>query len=80
MSPKEAALDALQRVVRNFNNDMDLLAQVDLQFYVLRKDGAYCGASLWDRPSVNSGLAQFAVCTDSGQSRQENSVYLLQRK
>lgn len=80
MSPKEAALDALQRVVRNFKNDMGLLAQVDLQFYVLRKDGEYCGASLWDRPSANARLAQFAVCTDSGQSRQENAVYLLQRK
>jgi N4-(beta-N-acetylglucosaminyl)-L-asparaginase len=80
MSPKEAALDALRRVVRNFDNDMNRLAQVDLNFYVLRKDGEYCGASLWDRPSANSPrAAQFAVCTDSGQSRQENSVYLLQR-
>ncbi len=80
MSPKEAALDALQRVVRNFNNDMELLAQVDLQFYVLRKDGEYCGASLWDRPSANARIAQFAVCTDSEQSRQRDAVYLLQRK
>src|SRR6478672_7850410 len=45
MSPKEAALDALKRVVRNFDNDMDRLAKVDLDFYVLRKDGEYCGAS-----------------------------------
>ena len=80
MSPKDAALDALKRVVRNFDNDMERLAQVDLNFYVLRKDGEYCGASLWDRPSANGRLAQFAVCTGSGQSRQENSVYLLQRK
>jgi N4-(beta-N-acetylglucosaminyl)-L-asparaginase len=80
MSPKEAALDALQRVVRNFDNDMERLAQVDLSFYVLRKDGEYCGASLWDRPSAKARVAQFAVCTGAGQSRQENSVYLLQRK
>jgi N4-(beta-N-acetylglucosaminyl)-L-asparaginase len=81
MSPKEAALDALQRVVRNFDNDMARLAQVDLHFYVLRKDGEYCGASLWDRPSATSSrAAQFAVCTDAGQSRHEDSVYLLQRK
>jgi N4-(beta-N-acetylglucosaminyl)-L-asparaginase len=81
MSPKEAALDALQRVVRNFDNDLARLALVDINFYVLRKDGEYCGASLWDRPSADSPrAAQFAVCTDAGQSRQENSVYLLQRK
>jgi N4-(beta-N-acetylglucosaminyl)-L-asparaginase len=80
MSPKEAALDALKRVVRNFDNDMARLAQVDLNFYVLRKDGEYCGASLWDRPSADSSrAAQFAVCTEPGQSRQESSVYLLQR-
>ena len=80
MSPKEAALDALRRVVRNFDNDMDRLAQVDLNLYVLRKDGEYCGASLWDRPSRDSQrTAQFAVSTGAGQSRQEASVYLLRR-
>jgi N4-(beta-N-acetylglucosaminyl)-L-asparaginase len=80
MSPKEAALDTLKRVVRNFNNDMQLLTQVDLMFYVLRKDGEYCGASLWDRPGPHAQIARFAVCTDPGGSREEDSVYLLERK
>jgi N4-(beta-N-acetylglucosaminyl)-L-asparaginase len=72
MPPREAALDALKRVARNFDNDEKRLAAVDLQFYVLRKDGSYCGASLW------SG-AQFAVCVD-GNARHEPSVFLLERK
>jgi len=81
MSPKEAALDTLRRVVRNFNNDMARVEQVDLSFYVLRKDGEFCGASLWDKPSRDAARgAQFAVATDPGSSRQENSVYLLERK
>jgi N4-(beta-N-acetylglucosaminyl)-L-asparaginase len=72
MSPQEAALDCLKRVARNFDNDEKRLAAIDVQFYVLRKDGAYCGASLWNK-------AQFAVCTE-GPARHENSVYLLERK
>ncbi|MGA2148107.1 MAG: N(4)-(beta-N-acetylglucosaminyl)-L-asparaginase [Bryobacteraceae bacterium] len=79
LPPKEAALEALQRVSRNFNNDRKRLEAIDLQFYVLRKDGEYCGASLWDRPSVETRRkAQFAVSTAEG-SRHETSVYLLER-
>ncbi|HJZ94896.1 MAG TPA: N(4)-(beta-N-acetylglucosaminyl)-L-asparaginase [Candidatus Solibacter sp.] len=79
MSPKEAALDALKRVVRNFDSDMERLAQVDLQFYALRKDGEYAGVTLWG-PRPGARPAEFAVCTDSGQSHHEPCVYLLERK
>ena len=77
MTPKEAALDALKRVARNFDNDEKRLAQVDLQFYVLRKDGEYCGASLWGSPR---GGARFAVATATQASREEPTVYLLERR
>jgi N4-(beta-N-acetylglucosaminyl)-L-asparaginase len=79
MPPKEAALDALKRVVRNFDNDMDRLAKVELDFYVLRKDGEYCGASLWG-PRAGARGPEFAVCTGDRGSRTEPSVYLLERK
>ena len=78
MSPKEAALDALKRVARNFDNDMDRLRQVDLQFYALRKDGEYAGASLWGpRPGKP---VQFAVCTTGRASHHEDCVYLFEGK
>jgi N4-(beta-N-acetylglucosaminyl)-L-asparaginase len=80
MTPKEAALDALKRVARNFDNDMDRLSKVELDFYVLRKDGEYCGASLWGPRRDGRGGSQFAVCTGKGKSRHEPSVYLLERK
>ncbi len=80
MTPKEAALDTLRRVVRNFNADMEKLAQVDLHFYVLRKDGEYCGASLWDRPVPGAPMARLAVAADPGESREEDSVWLFERK
>jgi len=79
MSPKEAALDALKRVVRNFDSDMDRLAQVDLQFYALRKDGQYAGATLWG-PRPGAHVAQFAVCTSDRTSHHEDCTYLLERK
>jgi N4-(beta-N-acetylglucosaminyl)-L-asparaginase len=69
MPPKEAILDALKRVSRNFNDDKKRLAAVDLHFYALRKDGEYAGGSLWQG-------GQFAVCTSGAASHQEPSVFL----
>ncbi len=71
MTPKEACLDALKRVARNFNNDRARLLQFDLSFYALRKDGEYAGTSLWNR-------AKFAV-NDGGQSRLEPTAPLMER-
>jgi N4-(beta-N-acetylglucosaminyl)-L-asparaginase len=48
MSPLEAGMDALKRIVRNYNNDMNKLRFMDMTYYVLRKDGAYAGVSLWE--------------------------------
>ena len=78
MSPKEAALDALKRVARNFDNDQERLSLVDLNFYALRKDGEYAGASLWG-PRQGGG-PQFAVCTGDRESHHETCVFLFQRK
>jgi len=81
MAPKEAALDALKRVARNFDNDMARLALVDLSFYVLRKDGEYAGASLWGpRPGSAGSGPQFAVCTGDRASHHEPCVFLFERK
>src|SRR6201997_286705 len=48
MSPQEAGMDALKRIVRNYNNDMNKLRFMDMTYYILRKDGAYAGVSLWE--------------------------------
>jgi N4-(beta-N-acetylglucosaminyl)-L-asparaginase len=80
MSPKEAITDTLKRVARNFDNDLERLAGIDLSFYALRKDGEYAGGSLWDRTRPGAAVAQFAVCTSDGKSRHENSLSLLVRK
>jgi N4-(beta-N-acetylglucosaminyl)-L-asparaginase len=72
MSPREACLDALQRIAHNFHNDRARLALFDIRFYALRRDGQYAGASLWNR-----GQPRFAV-NDGGQSRLDDCVTLLQ--
>jgi N4-(beta-N-acetylglucosaminyl)-L-asparaginase len=48
MTPLDAGLDALQRIVRNYNHDMNKLKFIDMTYYILRKDGAYAGVSLWE--------------------------------
>jgi N4-(beta-N-acetylglucosaminyl)-L-asparaginase len=80
MSPKDAILDALKRVSRNFDHDPERLAPIDINFYALHKSGEYAGGSLWDRRAPKAAPAQFAVCTADGRSRHESSVFLLQRK
>jgi N4-(beta-N-acetylglucosaminyl)-L-asparaginase len=48
MSPQEAGMDTLKRIVRNYNSDMNKLRFMDMTYYILRKDGAYAGVSLWE--------------------------------
>ncbi len=78
--PAEACLEALRRVVRNFGGNRQRLAQFDLNYYALRKDGAYAGASLWDRVIRRGALVQkrFAVST-GGAGRLEDCISLMQR-
>ncbi len=81
MSPKEACLDVLKRIARNFDNDRARLEQFDINFYALRKDGEYAGAALWNGRIRRGTLApsQFAV-NDGGKSRLEKCAFLLERK
>ncbi len=46
-SPKEAGMETLRRIVRNYNGDMKKIRYLDMEYYILRKDGAYAGCSLW---------------------------------
>jgi len=48
MSPLEAGMDTLQRIARNYNGDRERLQYIDMVYYILRKDGAYAGVSLWE--------------------------------
>ena len=47
ISPTDACMEALHRVVRNYDFDKSRLKMFDLQFYALNKDGVYGAAALW---------------------------------
>jgi N4-(beta-N-acetylglucosaminyl)-L-asparaginase len=74
MSPQEAGMDALNRIVRNYNHDMNKLKLVDMTYYILRKDGAYAGVSLWEGYSPDR---PHKIAIHDGSKRVEKTVSLL---
>lgn len=75
LSPREAILEALKRVSRNYRDDKSILDKIDIHYYALRKDGEHAGGSLWS----SSDGAPYSV-NDGGKSRHERSVYLYEKK
>jgi N4-(beta-N-acetylglucosaminyl)-L-asparaginase len=76
MSPEDAGMDVLKRIVRNYNNDMTKLIYVSMHFYILRKDGAYAGVSMWSGAAEHP--ARFAVADGNGPARHEVAKALFQ--
>ena len=75
MSPTDACLEALRRIV-TFTIEPRLRTEdgrpsFNVNYYAVNKNGEYGGAAIW------SG-ARFAVC-DDGDSRHEDSAYLFER-
>lgn len=74
MSPRDAGIDALKRIMRNYNFDMQKLQYLDMSYYILRRDGAYAGVSLWSGPADHP--RRFAVIDEKGK-RYENAIALV---
>jgi len=73
MSPQEAGMDALKRIVRNYNNDMNKIKYMDMTYYILRKDGAYAGVSLWEGYTPTN---PHKIAVHDGTRRSEKTVAL----
>ena len=73
MSPLDAGMDALKRIVRNYNGDKERLQFVDMVYYILRKDGAYAGVSLWEGYETNK---PHQIAVHDGARRLEKTVNL----
>ena len=69
-------MDALNRVVRNYNGDKDRLRFMDMTYYVLRKDGAYAGVSLWTGYAPND--PHHIAIHDGTTKRNEKTVALFE--
>jgi N4-(beta-N-acetylglucosaminyl)-L-asparaginase len=81
MPARDACLDALKRIARNFNHDRRKLEQFDISFYALRKDGDHAGAALWNGRYREGKFtpARYAVHDGAG-SRLEDCAWLLERR
>jgi N4-(beta-N-acetylglucosaminyl)-L-asparaginase len=75
MDPKEACMDALRRIVKNHPDNPDKIRFISMQFYALRKDGAYAGVSLWSH-DTDGKRRKFQV--NDGTKRLEESAFLMQ--
>ena len=73
MSPFEAGMDALKRIVRNYGGDKERLKYLDMTYYVLRKDGAYAGVSMWT--GYEPGRPH-TIAVHDGSARLEKTVSL----
>lgn len=76
MSPREAGMDALKRIVRNYNGDKERLQYVDMVYYILRKDGAYAGVSLWE--GYGDAATPHRIAVHDGTKRLEKTTSLFQ--
>jgi N4-(beta-N-acetylglucosaminyl)-L-asparaginase len=76
MSPFDAGMEALQRIVRNYNHDMDRLRFMDMTYYVLRKDGVYAGVSLWT--GYEPGKPHRIAVHDGTNKRNEKTVSMFE--
>lgn len=74
-TPKEAGMEALRRIARNYNNDMTRLRYIDMIYYIVRRDGAYAGVSLWS--TRGTGAPKVFVVHD-GVQRTEPCDYLFE--
>ncbi len=74
MSPQEAGMDALNRLVRIYKGDMNRIRFIDMTYYILRKDGAYAGVCLWEGYSRGN---PHRIAIHDGSRRAETAVPLL---
>ncbi len=74
MSPFDAGMDALNRLVHEYRGDKERLQFIDMTYYVLRKDGAYAAVSLWE--GYETGKPHLVAVHD-GTRRLEKTVNLL---
>jgi N4-(beta-N-acetylglucosaminyl)-L-asparaginase len=74
-TPKEAGLEALRRIAANYNNDLSRLRYLDMIYYIVRRDGAYAGVSLWS--TRETGERKKFVVHD-GTQRTEDCDYLFE--
>ena len=75
MSPRDAGMEVMRRIVRIYNGDMTKVRLLDMEYYIVRKDGAYAGVSLWS--TSPTGKPRVFTVHD-GTYRVEKCAYLFE--
>ena len=75
-TPVEAGIETLRRIVRNYNGDMTKVRLLDMEYYIVRKDGAYAGCSLWS--TGTTGRPRIFAVMDGNGYREEKCAALLE--
>ncbi|MGF7183262.1 isoaspartyl peptidase/L-asparaginase [Tunturiibacter psychrotolerans] len=75
MSPEDAGMDALRRIVKRYKNDMTALRFVEMVYYILRVDGSYESVSLW-RGDKTGHVRQFTIKDAENMRRSEDCKFL----
>jgi N4-(beta-N-acetylglucosaminyl)-L-asparaginase len=75
-TPVEAGIETLRRIVRNYNGDMTKVRLLDMEYYIVRKDGAYAGCSLWSTGAT--GRPRIFAVMDGNGYREEKCAALFE--
>jgi N4-(beta-N-acetylglucosaminyl)-L-asparaginase len=76
-SPTDACIEALKRVVSNYNGNMKKIRQFSLIFYAVAKNGAYGAAGLWGSRVIQDKLRRLQyVVHDGRENRLLDIAYL----
>jgi N4-(beta-N-acetylglucosaminyl)-L-asparaginase len=75
-TPQEAGIETLRRIVRNYDGDMTKIRLLDMEYYIVRKDGAYAGCSLWG--TSPTGRPRVFAVNDGAGYRVEKCAALLE--
>jgi N4-(beta-N-acetylglucosaminyl)-L-asparaginase len=75
-TPQEAGIETLRRIVRNYDGDMTKIRLLDMEYYIVRKDGTYAGCSLWS--TGPTGRPRVFAVNDGNGYRVEKCAALLE--
>jgi N4-(beta-N-acetylglucosaminyl)-L-asparaginase len=79
--PEDACREALQRIVRNYAHDRQLLREVRMTFYALSCAGEHSAVSLWSHPGANGEPIGVPYAVEDGTgARMVSGGYLLEWK
>ena len=75
MSPQDAGMDALKRIVHAYGSSPASLRFVEMVYYILAADGTYASVSLWQGDKTGH-VRQFTIMDAQDVRRTEDCVFL----